>query len=82
VRLKFHGGRADRREARGRSESGETGVVSDRKGRKVTLVRFGSKPEQDKRAPRSRGDAPNPRSGQRGRRGFDRRSGPRPSRPR
>src|SRR5262245_44605306 len=90
VRLKFHGARADRREARERAEQGETGVVSDRKGRKVTLVRFGGKPDAArdfKHRRHDRGGGAKPRGGAkpgraRNRRGVDRRSGPRPSRPR
>ena len=83
VRSKFRGTRAERREPRAPADHGETGILSDRKGRKVTLVRLTGKGEPDKRAPRrAQGDAPNPRSGRRSRRGFDRRSGPRPSRPR
>jgi 23S rRNA pseudouridine2605 synthase len=83
VRSKFRGTRADR-QPRERADKGETGVFADRKGRKVTVVRVGNKPKADER-PRKRSrsdDAQNPRTRARIRRGFDRRSGPRPSRPR
>jgi hypothetical protein len=83
VRSKFRGTRADR-QPRERADKGETGVFADRKGRKVTVVRVGNKPKADER-PRKRSrrdDAQNPRARARIRRGFDRRSGPRPSRPR
>jgi 23S rRNA pseudouridine2605 synthase len=83
VRSKFRGTRADR-QPRERADKGETGVFADRKGRKVTLVRLGNKPKADER-PRKRSrsdDAQNPRTRARIRRSFDRRSGPRPSRPR
>ena len=83
VRSKFRGTRADR-QPRERADKGETGVFADRKGRKVTLVRLDNKPKADER-PRKRSrsdDAQNPRTRARIRRGFDRRSGPRPSRPR
>ena len=83
VRGKFRGTRADR-QPRERADKGETGVFADRKGRKVTVVRVGNKPKADER-PRKRSrsdDAQNPRTRARIRRGFDRRSGPRPSRPR
>jgi len=83
VRGKFRGTRAER-QARAHHDKGETGVFSDRKGRKVTVVRVGNKPKADTRAhgkSRQR-DAQSPRARTRTRRGFDRRSGPRPSRPR
>jgi 23S rRNA pseudouridine2605 synthase len=83
VRSKFRGTRAER-QPRERADKGETGVFADRKGRKVTVVRVGNKPKADER-PRKRSrsdDAQNPRTRARIRRGFDRRSGPRPSRPR
>ena len=83
MRSKFRGTRADR-QPRERADKGETGVFADRKGRKVTLVRLDNKPKADER-PRKRSrsdDAQNPRTRARIRRGFDRRSGPRPSRPR
>jgi 23S rRNA pseudouridine2605 synthase len=82
VRSKFRGARAERREAHIGGDKGEASVFSDRKGRKVRVVRFGS-PKAEERAPkRSRNEPKNPRSEARKRRGFDRRSGPRPSRPR
>src|SRR5262249_38323127 len=83
VRAKFRGARAERRNARTSEDRGEASEFSDRKGRKVRLVRVGSKPKDDERAhKRSRTETKNPRSDARKRRGFDRRSGPRPSRPR
>jgi hypothetical protein len=83
VRSKFRGTRAERREPRAPHGDGETGVLADRKGRKVTLVRFGTEAPDDKRpSKRGRHGGAGPRSGARIRRGFDRRSGPRPSRPR
>jgi 23S rRNA pseudouridine2605 synthase len=83
VRSKFRGTRAEP-QPRERADKGETGVFADRKGRKVTVVRVGNKPKTDERAQRKsrHHDAQNPRARARTRRGFDRRSGPRPSRPR
>ena len=83
MRTRFHGARAERRDADAPRVRGDTDVLSDRKGRKVTVVRFGSKPPDDKRASKHKregGKAARP--GTRNRRGFDRRSGPRPARPR
>jgi len=83
VRSKFRGTRAQRH-PREHYDKGETSVFSDREGRKVTVVRVGNKPKADARPHgelRHR-DAPSPRARARMRRGFDRRSGPRPSRPR
>ena len=83
VRARFHGARADRRDADRPRAKGDTDVLSDRKGRKVAVVRFGSKPPEDKRASRHKRDGgKDARPGARNRRAFDRRSGPRPSRPR
>jgi 23S rRNA pseudouridine2605 synthase len=83
VRARFHGARAERRDADVPRGKGDTDVVSDRKGRKVILVRHGSKPPDDKGAPKhKRDDGKHARPGARNRRAFDRRSGPRPSRPR
>ena len=83
VRTRFHGARAERRDADAPRARGDAGVLSDRKGRKVAVVRFGSKPPDDKRTSKHKRDGGKPaRSGARSRRGFDRRSGPRPSRPR
>jgi 23S rRNA pseudouridine2605 synthase len=82
VRSKFRGARAERR-GREHADKGETGVLADRKGRAVTVVRVGSKPKDDERSgKRSRDETQSPRAHARNRRGFDRRSGPRPSRPR
>ena len=83
VRARFHGARADRRDADRPRAKGDTDVLSDRKGRKVAVVRFGSKPPDDKRASKHKRDGgKDARGGARNRRAFDRRSGPRPSRPR
>ncbi|MBV9630146.1 MAG: pseudouridine synthase [Xanthobacteraceae bacterium] len=83
VRARFHGARAERRDADAPRGRGDTDVLSDRKGRKVSVVRFGAKPPDDKRASRrKRDDRKHGRPGARNRRAFDRRSGPRPSRPR
>jgi 23S rRNA pseudouridine2605 synthase len=83
VRGKFRGTRAERREPHAPQGDGETAVVSDRKGRKVTLVRLGTKAADDKRsAKRGRHGSADARVRARNRRAFDRRSGPRPSRPR
>ena len=83
VRARFHGARADRRDADRPRAKGDTDVLSDRKGRKVAVVRFGSKPPEDKRASRDKREGgKNARPSARNRRAFDRRSGPRPSRPR
>jgi len=83
VRARFHGARVDRRDADRPRAKGDTDVLSDRKGRKVAVVRFGSKPPEDKRASRHKRDGgKDARPGARNRRAFDRRSGPRPSRPR
>jgi 23S rRNA pseudouridine2605 synthase len=74
VRVKFHGARADRSAPHPRPAGGETATLSDRKGRKVSVVRTGTRPlaEEGRKA----------RNTRRGRRAFDRKSGPRPSRPR
>jgi 23S rRNA pseudouridine2605 synthase len=83
VRARFHGARAERRDADAPRGRGDTDVLSDRKGRKVAVVRFGSKPPDDKRASQhKRDDRKHGRPGARSRRAFDRRTGPRPSRPR
>jgi 23S rRNA pseudouridine2605 synthase len=83
VRARFHGARAERRDSDAPRARGDTGVLSDRKGRKVAVVRFGSKPPDDKRASKhKREGGKHARPGTHNRRAFDRRSGPRPSRPR
>jgi 23S rRNA pseudouridine2605 synthase len=83
VRARFHGARAERRDADAPRGRGAKDVLSDRKGRKVAVVRFGSKPPDDKRASKHKREGGKPaRQGPRSRRAFDRRSGPRPSRPR
>jgi 23S rRNA pseudouridine2605 synthase len=83
VRARFHGARAERRDADMPRAKGATDVLSDRKGRKVAVVRFGSKPPEDKRESKHKRDGgKGARTGGRNRRAFDRRSGPRPSRPR
>jgi 23S rRNA pseudouridine2605 synthase len=83
VRARFHGARAERRDADAPRGRGNKDVLSDRKGRKVAVVRFGSKPPDDERASKQKRDGGKPgRAGTRSRRAFDRRSGPRPSRPR
>jgi 23S rRNA pseudouridine2605 synthase len=83
MRGKFRGTRATRREPHAPQGDGETAVLSDRKGRKVTLVRLGTKAPDDKRSPkRGRHGSADARARTRNRRAFDRRSGPRPSRPR
>jgi 23S rRNA pseudouridine2605 synthase len=83
VRARFHGARAERRDADAPRTRGHTDVLADRKGRKVAVVRFGSKPPDDKRASKhKREGGKHVRPGTRNRRAFDRRSGPRPSRPR
>jgi 23S rRNA pseudouridine2605 synthase len=83
VRARFHGARAERRDADRPRAKGDSNVLSDRKGRKVAVVRFGSKPPEDKRASKHKRDGgKDARPGGRNRRAFDRRSGPRPSRPR
>jgi 23S rRNA pseudouridine2605 synthase len=83
VRARFHGARAERRDADAPRGRGDKDVLSDRKGRKVAVVRFGSKPPDDKRASKhKREGGRHVRPGTRSRRAFDRRSGPRPSRPR
>jgi 23S rRNA pseudouridine2605 synthase len=80
VRSKFRGSRAHR-EPGEQTKPSETRVFADRKGRKVTLVRHGEKPRAQEHA-REQSSKHELRAKQRSRRGFDRRSGPRPSRPR
>jgi 23S rRNA pseudouridine2605 synthase len=80
VRSKFRGSRAQR-EAGEHTKPSETRMFADRKGRKVTLVRFGDKPKAQERA-HSQSSKHEMRVKQRTRRAFDRRAGPRPSRPR
>jgi 23S rRNA pseudouridine2605 synthase len=83
VRARFHGARAERRDADAPRARGDTGVLSDRKGRKVAVVRFGSKPPDDKRGSKHKREGGKPaRPRTHNRRAFDRRAGPRPSRPR
>ncbi len=82
VRAKFHGARAELRRADAPRARGETDVVSDRKGRKVVLLRVGAKPPDKRASKPARDSGKHARPGGRNRRAFDRRSGPRPSRPR
>ena len=78
LRRKYHGARRDDAAPRERPP-GEVraGTIADRKGRAVKVERFGQKPQpREERQPPKRGRDVRPR------RSSDRRSGPRPSRPR
>jgi 23S rRNA pseudouridine2605 synthase len=78
LRRKFRGSRRDEESVRERPEGAKrTDMLTDRKGRAVTVERFGEKPQpQEEKQPPKRGRDFRPR------RSADRRSGPRPSRPR
>jgi len=77
LRRKFRGSRRDDAERKARPGSdARADILTDRKGRSVPVERFGHPPQREERKADDRF------RGQRSRRASDRRSGPRPHRPR
>jgi 23S rRNA pseudouridine2605 synthase len=75
VRRKFHGAQRNDKKRPGPASDPRPSVLSDRKGRPVLVERYGKPPVKETPLPEA------PRKSRRGRRAFDRASGPRPRHP-